>query len=120
MDKKKFILGDPDIEILEKRRIQSERIIGIIKKVICQKFKVDESYFFQGKRKTANVARLMALLLSKELSGLKLSELGIHFGFANYRTVGTHCWRFHKKLKKDKGLEKIYSSLIKIRSQEKT
>jgi len=118
--KEKFVLGDPDIEILEKRRIQGERVVGIVKKAIRQKFKVDESYFFQGKRGTANIARLMALLLSKELSGLKLSELGAHFGFANYRTVGTHCWRFHEKLKKDKGLEKKYSSLKSLCSQEKT
>ena len=118
--KEKFILDDPDIEILEKRRIQGERVVNIVKREIRQKFKIDEAYFYQGKRGTANNARSMALLLSKELSGLKLSELGVHFDFANYRTVGTHCWRFSEKLKKDKRMRKIYSSLMKLCSQEKT
>ena len=92
----------------------------LVKREICRRFKVDESYFFQGKRGTANIPRLMALLLSKELSGLKLSELGFYFGFLNYRTVGKHCWRFRNKIKEDKGLGKKYSSLMRICSQERT
>ncbi len=118
--KEEFIHSSSDIEITEKRKIRGERIVDIVKREIRHKFKVDEAYFCQGRRGTANNARLMALLLSKELSGLKLSELGVHFGFTNYRTVGTHCWRFHEKLKNDKGLAKKYNSLMNICSQEKT
>ncbi len=55
--------------------MQGDRVVALVKKEICKRFKVEEAYLFQAKRGTANFARLMALLLSKELSGLKLSEL---------------------------------------------
>lgn len=111
--KEKYISSGPDIEILEKRKIQGEGIVGIVKKEVCRIFKVDVSTLYQSKRGTANVARSMALFLSKELSGLTLSELGLLFGFSNYRTVGTHCWKFGNKIKTDKSLGKMYVLLKK-------
>ncbi|GJL78323.1 MAG: hypothetical protein NPINA01_13120 [Nitrospinaceae bacterium] len=118
--KEKYLFSDPDIEVTEKRKIRGEGVVVLVKREICRTFKVDESCLFQGKRGTVNIPRLMALLLSKELSGLKLSELGYYFGLSNYRTVGTHCWRFRNKIKGDKGLQKNISSLMRIYSQEKT
>jgi len=107
----KYIRDKPDIEIKGEIKIQGEKIIRIIKKQVVRKFEIDEEELYLGKRGNANIARQAALLLSKELSGLKLSEIGLHFGLENYRTVGTHCWRFQEKIKREKGLRKKYIAL---------
>ena len=106
--KEKYILSDPlpNIEVKEKIRIRGEGVIKKIKRDVCRVFKVKEVELVKGKRGTANIARLAALGLSKELSGMKLSEIGPHFGYTSYRTVGTHCLNFNKKLLLDKTLRK--------------
>ena len=111
--KEKYILSDPlpDIEIKDKVRIKGEGMIRQIKKEICRVFKVKEAELLIGKRGTSNIARQAALALSKELSGLKLSEIGLHFGCASYRTVGSHCLNFQEKLLSDKTLRKKYTAL---------
>jgi len=111
--KDKFISEDPlpNIEINEKVKIRGERVIRKIKKDICRIFKVREADILKGNRGTDNIARQAALALSKEFSGMKLSEIGTLFGYASYRTVGSHCLNFQGKLRSDKSLRKKYNSL---------
>lgn len=111
--KEKYIFNDqpPDIEIKEEIAIRGEEAIRKVKLAICRVFEVEEANLLKGKRGTSNLARQAALALSKEFSGLKLSEIGPHFGYTSYRTVGAHCLNFQEKLKSDKTLRKQYSTL---------
>ena len=111
--KNKYISDDPlpSIEIQEEIIIRGEKVIRKIKKDICRIFKVKEADILKGKRGTDNIARQAALTLSKELSGMKLSQIGFHFGYSSYRTVGSHCLNFQEKLISNKSLRKKYNSL---------
>ncbi len=120
--KEKYIFSDPspEIEIQEKRRLRSEEVIRSIKKEICRVFKVEGEHLLTGKRGVSNLPRQFALVLSKELSGLKLSAIGAHFGFSSYRTVGSQCLRFQERMKQDKALRKKYGLLLQSCRQEWT
>ncbi len=111
--KEKYILNYSfsDIEVKEGIQIRGEKLIKLIKRDICSLFKVKEVELLKGNRGTSNTARQAALALSKDLSGLKLSEIGFNFGYKSYRTVGAHCLNFQKKLKSDKTLKKQYDTL---------
>lgn len=111
--KEKYLLSDPlpNIEIKEKANIRGEKFIKRIKKDVCRLFGVKENELLKGKRGTDNIARQSALALSKELSGMKLSEIGHHFGYTSYRTVGAHCLNFQEKLMTDKSLRKKITAL---------
>ena len=111
--KEKYISDDalPNIEVKEKVQLRGEKVIKKIKKDVCRMFKVKEIDVLKGKRGTDNIARQAALSLSKEFSGMKLSEIGLHFGYSSYRTVGSHCLNFQEKLSSDKSLEKKYNVL---------
>lgn len=117
--KEKYILNDPcpDIEIKEGVKIRGEGVIRKVKKAICRVFKVEEASLLKGRRGTSNIARQAALALSKELSGMKLSEIGPHFGYTSSRTVGAHCLNFQEKLMSDKALRKQYIILKKTYGQ---
>ncbi len=112
--KEKYLQSDPEpnIEIKEKVNIRGGKIIEKIKKEVCRLFNVKETELLKGKRGTKNVARQVALALSKELSGLKLSEIGHYFGYRSYRTVGAHCLNFQEKLISNKKLRRKYNALI--------
>jgi putative transposase len=118
--KEKYLYIDPEIEVVEKRVPGGEGILRKIKKEVCRVFNVSDKHLFEGKRGTTNIARQVALALTKELSGLKLSEIGPYFGIGSYRTVGTHCWRLQGKLRTDKSLRAKYNNLKVTCSQEKT
>jgi len=117
--KEKYILSDPlpDMEITEIRRIRGEGIIGKIKKEVCRLFKVSAKQLLHGERGTSNIARQVALSLSKELSGLKHSEICGHFGIISERTLGSHCLRLQDKLEEDNVLRKKYIVLRQTCSQ---
>ncbi len=118
----KYVLNDPspEIEVKEKMRIRGEKVILIIEKEVCSLFGVKKIDLSRGKRGSSNIARQAALFLSKELSGLKLSEIGLYFGLDSYRTVGSHCLRFRDKLMSNKRLMKKYNRLKSACSQEWT
>ncbi len=118
--KEKYILSKPDLEISDKRRVFGDGVVTLVKNEVCRKFKVEQACLYESQRGTSNIPRLMAMLLSKELSGLKLAEIGLHFGFSSYRTVGAHCWNFRKKIEQEKQLMSKYKSLVVVCSQAKT
>ena len=118
--KKNYLLDSPDIEVQEKRKICGEGLIQNIKQEVCRTFGVDEQELLHGRRGIRNIPRQAALLLSKELSGLTLAEIGPHFGLTSYRTVGTHCFRFQEQMDANKTLRSKYTTLRKTCSQERT
>ncbi len=50
-----------------------------------------------------------AITLARELSGLRMPEIAEHYKIASYRTVGTICFRFSKRMNGDDKLRKQYN-----------
>jgi chromosomal replication initiation ATPase DnaA len=111
--KEKYILRNRyhDREVREIRRICGEKVIKKIRKEVCRVFKVGDGDLSQGKRGTSNIARQTALSLSRELSGLKLSEICDYYGIGCRQTVGAHFARLQVRMKKDKAFERKYNRL---------
>lgn len=110
----------PDTEVTGKRLLRGERVVHQIKREVCQTFKVNEKTLYVGERGKDNTPRQMALALSKELSGLTLSEIAQLYKIKSYKTLGSHCYRFKNLIENDKQLAKTYSSLKIKCSQEET
>ena len=66
------------------------------------------------------MARFFAITLARELSGLRMPEIAERYEIASYRTVGTICFRFSKRMKGDKILRNQYNSLKHICSHGRT
>jgi hypothetical protein len=52
-----------------------------IKEDICIIYTVKDAEILKGKRGTNNIASQVVLVLSKEFSGMKLSEMGVSFSY---------------------------------------
>lgn len=120
--KEKFILPDkrPNLETKEKRMIHGEGVLERIKMEIRKKYRVSENKLFQAKRGEENIPRILAITLARELSGLRMPEIAERYKIPSYRTVGTICYRFNKKIKADKNLLKTYKTLKELCSHERT
>ena len=105
------------IEIKEKKRIQGEVMVQKINSEVSSFFGIQKESLFQSKRGEENIPRLMALLLSKELSGLFLSHLAKLYGINSYRTVGSICYRFNEKVKQNNKISKQFKKLKTLCSQ---
>ncbi|MDR4498420.1 MAG: hypothetical protein MRK02_10940 [Candidatus Scalindua sp.] len=64
--------------------------------------------------------RNLAITIARELSGLRMPEIAERYKIASYRTVGTICYRFNERMKRDKNLLKIYNTIKGICSQRRT
>jgi REP element-mobilizing transposase RayT len=106
-----FIIPDKssNIEIREKRVLMGEGVLQRVNMEICRKFGVSEKKLHEGKRGEENIARLFAITLARELSGLRMPEIAEHYKIASYRTVGTICFRFSKRMNGDDKLRKQYN-----------
>ena len=120
--KENYIYPDnkPDIEIREKKRIQGEVMIEKINFGVCAFFGIEETELFLSKRGKENIPRLFAILLSKELSGLFLSEIGKFYKMISYRTVGSNSYRFNERVKRNKKISKQFNKLKSLCSQTRT
>ncbi len=108
-----FIYPDerPNIEIKEKRVIQGEGVLKRVNREICRQFKVSRKKFYQVKRGEENMPRIFAITISRELSGLRMPEIAERYKIGSYRTVGTICYRFNERIKRDKKLLKLYNTI---------
>lgn len=120
--KEKYIFTDKklDTEIPEERKAQGSMIVARILKAVSKSFLSPEEALMSSKRGERNLPRLTALSLTRELSGLKLSEIADFFKIKSYRTVGTGCYRFKRLLSQDKNLSKRYLKIHHTCSQGKT
>ncbi len=120
--KERFIYSDKklDIEIIEKKKIQGEGRIEKINIEVCKVFGVLEDKLYKSRKGEENVPRLMAVFLSRELSGFQFPEIAKKYNISSYRTVGTFCYRFNEKLKKNKKLTRQYKKIKSRCSQEWT
>ena len=124
--KEKYIDGREklDSEIPEERKISGANSTDRIIREVSKAFSKSRQAVFQSKRGEENQARLMALLLTRELSGLRLFEIAQVFGVKSYRTVASNCFRFKRRMAQDpqtkRRYTKIYEICTNICSQEKT
>ncbi len=120
--KERFIFSDHqlNIEIKEKKGIQGEGRIEKINHEVCKYFKISMDELFPSSRGEENIQRHIAVSLSRELSGLSFSLIANRYKISSYRTVGSLCYRFREKLKKNKRLSKQYEKVKTLCSQEWT
>lgn len=118
--KSNFIRRDnkAQLEIKEKRELQGEKMLQIIRSKVCRMFKIDEKVLFEKKRGEENIPRYFAIALSRELSGLSLPELAEKFYISSYKTVATNHYRLKKKIDRSKKHSKLYKKLKHLCSHE--
>lgn len=120
--KEKYIYGRErlDTEIPEERKIQGRASADKIIRQVSRVFSKSKKEILFSKRGEENPARLTAILLARELSGLRLSEIAQTFGIKSYRTVASNCFRFKKCMEKDARARQRYTRIYTSCSQEKT
>ena len=109
----KYLLADEkiDTEISEERSLAGEGVVERIIKEVSTSFKVNPKVIYLSRRGCVNYPRFAALYLSRELSGLTLTQIAGLFKISTYRTVGTSCYRFKNLLDRDLGLKRQYEML---------
>lgn len=120
--KEKYILTDRklSVEIPEERRMTGQAVAERILQEVSRSFSRSRQDLLASKRGERNTARLTALSLTRELSGLRLAEIAEIFHTRSYRTVGVGCHRFKKFLQGDREMQQRYAKLHRACSQEKT
>jgi len=120
--KEMFIGGDQtlDMELAGQRAIRGIERVRRINIEICRAHKIPESALFKSRRGGENIPRQMAILLAKELSGLRLTELAEAYKASAYKTVASSCYRLQRILEQNKKLAKQYGQIKKLCSQAET
>ena len=118
--KNKFFKTKHHMEVPESKLLAPD--MGKIKEEVCKFYGVEEGELYYSRRGLTNNARDMAIYLSRQLTGSKLTEIGKEFGLNNYSTVSTIIERMKDRILKEpkmnKSLELIKNNLNM--SQEKT
>ncbi len=117
--KEKYIYGREKLstEIPLERKITGLSMADKIIQEVSRHLSKQKDSLLISRRGQTNEARLMALSLTSELSGLKQQEIAEHFQIKSYRTVGTSCYRFRQLLKKNAGAKKRYDKIYQTCSQ---
>ncbi len=120
--KEKYIYTDQKLssEIPEERRSVGEAMFSRVVGEVVKTFSVPREVLFQSKRGESCPARFAAITLTRELSGLKHSEISDLFQIKSYRTVGSSCYRFKKLIQRDRPVYKQYLKIYNTCSQGKT
>ena len=120
--KEKYILTDRKLstEIPDERRMTGTALAKRILKETARAFSKPEESIYLSKRGELHPARLTALSLSRELSGLRLSEIAAIFQVKSYRTVASSCYRFKKLMAQNSDIRRRYTRIYQTCSQRKT
>jgi len=133
--KQSSILGDPDFlerikeqyiftdrklstEIPEERSFQGQKKADHIAQETSKAFQRPKEELYRSRRGQTNHARLVAVSLTRDLSGLKLSEIAEIFKMGSYKSVGTSCYRLKARFAEEAGLKRRYEQLTRACSQE--
>lgn len=125
------IFGDPDFidrikeqylshgqtltsEIPDHRVLHAPGIAKTIIQATTKDFKVAEDVLFQSKRGQTNLPRLVAISLTWELSGYKLSQIAELFKLNSYKNTAMSVYRMKSTLQKDSNLNKRYNHLRQL------
>ena len=93
----------------------TERIL----KETLRAFSKPREALYQSNRGQINQARLVAVSLARELSGLRLTEIAEVFRVKSYRTVASSCYRLKKLMERDPGIKRQYVDIHQRCSQRK-
>ena len=120
MIKEKYIFTDRKLstEIPEVRSLTGHKKAHQIVEATAKLFQRPKQQLYQSKRGETNRARLVAVSLVRDLSGLKLSEIAQVFKMNSYKSVGTSCYRLKARLAQEPDLRKGYERLSRTCSQE--
>lgn len=118
--KEKYILADRKLstEIPEKRSLQGQKKAHQIAQETSKAFQRPKGELYLSRRGETNYARLTAVTLTRDLSGLKLSEIAQIFGMNSYKSVGSNCYRLKTRLTKEPDLKKRYDRIYQTCSQK--
>ena len=122
------ILGDPDFiqrirqdhiesdyklstEVPEGRFLASQKKTEEIMRETSKAFHTNNKALCVSRRGETNRARLTALALTRELSGLTLNEIAQFFNMKSYKTVGSSLQRLKIRIVAEPGLKKEYERL---------
>ena len=114
--KEKYLFNNKKLstEIPEERRFSGQVIAKQILRAVAKDFKIKEDLLYHSRRGEYNKPRLMAITLTRDLSGLTLPEIAPIFRMNSYKTVGSACHRlklcFAKDLKLRDRFDRIYLS----------
>ncbi|MGH7889518.1 MAG: transposase [Thermodesulfobacteriota bacterium] len=122
MIREKYILGDQKLstEVPEKRSYHGQKMAESIARESSKIFQAPLQSLGHSKRGETNHARLAAIHLTRELSGLRLSEIAEVFGMNSYKSVSASCHRLNERLHKEKPFKRRYERLKLACSQEET
>lgn len=111
--KNNFISKDnkAKLEVTEKRQLYGEKILKVINSLVCRAFNIDEKILYVQTRGKENIPRLLAVSLSRELSGLSLSEIAERYKTLSYKSIASNRFRFKRKMSKNKKLTKLYKKI---------
>lgn len=120
MIKQKYIPSNQKLstEIPEKRTYEGHKIADRIIRQTAKLFKIPIQGLGSSRRGHTNRPRLLAIYLTRELSGLTLPEIAESFGMNTYKTAATSCQRSKEILQTDKSFKKLYDRLKLVCSQQ--
>lgn len=118
--KEKYILADRKLstEIPEERSFQGQKKARDIAQETSKAFQRPKEELYRSRRGETNYARLAAVTLTRELSGLRLSEIAEIFRMNSYKSVGSSCYRLKARLVKEPDLRKRYERIYQACSQK--
>ncbi len=118
--KEKYILTDRKLstEIPEERSFQGQKKARDIAEETSKAFQRSKEELYRSRRGETNDARLAAVTLTRELSGLRLSEIAQIFRMNSYKSVGSSCYRLKARLVKEPDLRKRYKQIYRACSQK--
>ena len=91
-----------------------------VKQEILEEFKVGEKDLYVSGRGKENPARLMAIGLLRECSGMTYKQIGREFGINSYKSVAKYVERIKGRCRQDKKLKAIFERLRTRCSQVET
>jgi putative transposase len=108
--KKRFFNKKRHIEVPESKMLAPGP--ETIKMAVCKEYGIDERELLHRRRGAMNEARDMAIYLSRQLRGSKLTEIGKEFGIHNYSTVSTIFDRMKSRISKERRVNKRVTELM--------
>ena len=120
--KQNYISGDRelDLEVRGERIIRGIAQVKVINNGVCGQYKIAEQILYESQRGKTNIARQMAICLSRELSGLNNIELAKAYKAKTHKTIATSVYKFKQLMKLNRTLEKQYLHLKSRISQGRT
>lgn len=91
------------------RRVEIPVNPGKVKKVVCEAFGIEDSEL--RRRRSTSDARLMAMKLLKEESGLSQLQVAIELGLRDGSTISRRLMALSGRLQKERDLKECYVDL---------